>query len=282
MTNSERLQKIISRAGIASRRAAEELITAGKVRVNGVVVTELGAKASPDTDRIEVDGRTIDSAGYSRPEVFILLNKPRGVMCTKSDPEGRETVMDLLPPEYSTLFSVGRLDYHTEGCLLLTNDGDLANALVHPTHHVPKVYEVKVQGELTEPALAALREGVFLDGRKTNPVDVIKLRYSQTGQNTWYQFVLTEGKNRQIHRMLEVVGFRVVRLRRVSMGPIELGNLPIGRYRTLNEQEVASLRNAAGMNERGRQPRQTPRSPRGAKRGPQASSSRPARSKVSR
>ncbi len=241
----ERLQKIIAAAGIASRRKAEELIAGGLVAVNGQVVTELGSKADPEHDHIRVRGKLLH--GPERRH-YLLLNKPRGYVSTVSDPEGRKTVLDLVRGINARLFPIGRLDYHSEGLLLLTNDGELAQRLTHASFHVPKTYLVKVSGRPSDDALGRLRAGVTLPaepGRraraaKTAPA-VIKL--FKDAPNPWYEVTLHEGRNRQIHRMFERVGHHVEKIKRVRYGPLELDVEP-GAFRRLTPAEVNKLRRA--------------------------------------
>jgi 23S rRNA pseudouridine2605 synthase len=240
---AERLQKIIAAAGIASRRRAEALITSGRVAVNGQVITELGTKADPEHDHIRVDGKLL--RGPQR-HIHILLNKPKGYVTTVSDPEGRPTVMNLLTGLKTRVYPVGRLDYASEGLLLLTNDGDLAARLMKAASHVPKTYMVKVSGQPDEPALNRLRAGVSIPtdkGRrvKTGPA---KIRTIREATNPWYEVTLMEGRNRQIRRMFEQVGHHVEKIKRVRYGPLELDVHP-GEYRHLTPQEVARLRAAA-------------------------------------
>lgn len=258
MSDPERLQKIIARAGIASRRKAEELIRAGRVRVNGAVVRELGASADADVDRIEIDGRPI-AASSSTTRLVLLMHKPRSTMCTHSDPEGRPTVFELLDPGLGRLLPVGRLDYGSEGALLLTNDGAIAQALTHPRHAVPKVYEVKLQGRLTPDDTRRLEEGMLLDGTKTQPAVVEEMKQTKTGKATWYRVVLTEGHNRQIRRMLEALHHRIQRLRLMSVGPIELGDLRAGAWRPLEPGELRALEQATGAGPQRKAPARKPR-----------------------
>ena len=207
----ERLQKILAQAGVASRRTAEQLIAGGRVRLNGRIVTEAGVKADPRRDRIELDGKRLVG---ERP-AYYLLHKPREVVTTMSDPEGRPTIADLVSRIPERVFPVGRLDFHTSGALLLTNDGDMSQALLHPRKHVPKTYIAKIAGELPLKALQALREGVVLDdGHKTAKSNTFVVN-AERG-NTWIQITITEGKNRQIHRMLEALGYTVQRLARTT------------------------------------------------------------------
>lgn len=240
-----RLQKILSAAGIASRRAAETLIQEGRVSVNGATITELGTKADPETDDIRVDGRRVKLPSRRR---YILLYKPRGYITTRSDPERRPTVMDLLVKggvrEY--VYPVGRLDYDSEGLLILTNDGDLAAKLTHPRHGVPREYEVRVRGVPDRHALERLAKGVTLDGRQTAPVEVALARVIEgaDGPGAILSFVIQEGRNRQVRRMCDAVGHPVVRLRRVRIGPIADGRIRPGDFRDLSPVEVATLKSS--------------------------------------
>ena len=239
---AERLQKIIAAAGVASRRKAEGLITSGRVAVNGKTVTELGAKADPERDHIRVNGKLL--RGPERP-VYLLLNKPKGFVTTVSDPEGRPTVMNLLAGVKGRVYPVGRLDYGSEGLLLFTNDGGLAQRLMKAASHVPKTYLVKVSGKPAEEEIAKLRSGVSIpaeEGRRVKTAPA-KIRVIKDAANPWYEVTLTEGRNRQIRRMFEQVGHHVEKIRRVRYGPLEL-DVPPGRYRQLKPQEVARLRAA--------------------------------------
>jgi 23S rRNA pseudouridine2605 synthase len=240
---SERLQKIISAAGIASRRKSEQLITGGLVSVNGQVVTELGSKADLEVDHIRVNGKLLKGA---ERHVYILMNKPKGYVTTLNDPERRPTVMDLLHGVGARVYPVGRLDYASEGLLLLTNDGDFANFLMKAASHVPKTYMVKVAGKPSPDGLMKLRTGLFIPsergGRvKTAPAKIVPIRESD---NPWYEVTLIEGKNRQIRRMFEAVGHHVEKIKRVRYGPLELDVKP-GKFRRLTPQEVTKLKSAA-------------------------------------
>jgi 23S rRNA pseudouridine2605 synthase len=242
---SERLQKIIAAAGIASRRKAEELITSGRVQVNGQTVTELGTKADPDRDHIRVNGKLLHGA---QRHVYLLLNKPKGFVTTVSDPEGRPTVMSLVRGVGSRVYPVGRLDYASEGLLLMTNDGTLAHRLMKAASHVPKTYVVKVSGQPKEDAIAKLRGGLSIatdDGKRvrTSPA---KIRIVKEAANPWYEVTLIEGRNRQIRRMFEEVGHHVEKIKRVKYGPLTL-DVPPGKFRTLSVQEVDRLRTASGQ-----------------------------------
>jgi 23S rRNA pseudouridine2605 synthase len=235
----ERLQKILSQAGIASRRQAEKIIVEGRVVVNGATVTELGSKADIDRDHIKVDGKLIHAPKH---QLYIVLYKPNNTMTTVSDPEGRATVMDLLHGLKERVYPVGRLDYHSEGLLLLTNDGELANAITSAATHLPKTYVVKVNGALTVDQEQKFREGVPIDGRRTLPAG---LRMVRTGDNPWYEVKLFEGRNHQIRMMFKHFGRLVEKLRRVRIGPIELGPLKPGEFRHLSTEEVQKLKRAA-------------------------------------
>jgi pseudouridine synthase len=232
-----RLQKLLAEAGVASRRAAERLIVAGRVRVNGVPVTELGAHADPARDSIEVDGRPIPRAG---PKRYVLLHKPRGFLTTRVDPRGRPRVFDLVPELGVRLYSVGRLDFDAEGLLLLTNDGALTYRLTHPRHGVRRVYHVLVEGRLGPDVLAALERGVVLEDGPARVDRVRRLRGAGLGLN-WVELSLSEGRYREVKRLCRAVGLVVQRLRRVAFGPIELGELPLGQWRELTPAEVERL-----------------------------------------
>jgi 23S rRNA pseudouridine2605 synthase len=245
----ERLQKILSQAGVASRRQSEKIILEGRVMVNGKVVTELGSKADFETDHIKVDGRLLRPP---KRQVYIALNKPDSTVTTVSDPEGRTTVMELLKGVKERVYPVGRLDYHSEGLLLLTNDGEMANAITSAATHLTKVYVVKVTGTLTTDQEEQFRRGVPLSGKRTMPAG---LQLIKEGDNPWYEVKLTEGRNQQIRLMFKHFGFLVEKLRRVKVGPIELGPIKPGQYRHLTDEEVQKLKRAI---ERGRsgKPRQ--------------------------
>jgi len=240
----ERLQKFMAQAGVASRRKCEELILAGHVRVNGRVERELGSKIDPLTDRIELDGKTLSAEVR---HVYLLLYKPQQVISAASDPEGREVVTDLVPREYGRLYPVGRLDWDSEGMVILTNDGALTHLLSHPKHEVSKNYLVKIRGlvKANDPRIDQLRGGVTLDdGEKTQPCDIFF--DSDTGKHSWFLVGLREGKNRQIRRMFEAVGLTVTKLKRISYGPIQLGDILPGEFRRLEDEEVEALYKAAG------------------------------------
>jgi len=236
---TERLQKVLAHAGIASRRAAERLMLAGRVTVNGKIATELGVKVDPQRDAIKVDGHRIGPAPSRR--TYLAFHKPRGVVTTMSDPEGRPTVRDYLRGVRPRLFPVGRLDYDSEGLLLLTDDGTLARDLMHPSRGVEKTYAVKVKGQPENDVIIRLRRGVTVEGRRTGPAQV---RIVRRGDNAWLQVTIAEGRNRQVRKMLQAVGHPVQRLRRIRYGGVELGALPVGGLRALTEAEIAQLRRA--------------------------------------
>jgi 23S rRNA pseudouridine2605 synthase len=236
-----RLQKLIAEAGIVSRRHAEGLISAGDVTVNGKVVTTLGAKADPEKDHIKVKGRLINPRLERRQKIYVLLNKPKGYLTSLADPEDRPLVTDLVPASLGRLHPVGRLDFNTEGLLLLTNDGELTNFITSARNKVKKVYDVKVKGVPTEKAIERLRRGVTLDdGARSAPVQ-IKEVYA-TATNAWYEVVLHEGRNQQIRRMFEVIGHTVVKLRRSAIGFLRDEKLRAGHFRLLTPEEIARLK----------------------------------------
>jgi 23S rRNA pseudouridine2605 synthase len=242
------LQKILARAGIASRRKAEELITAGRVTVNGRIAT-LGERADAAADAIKVDGKRVQPAGGHHH--YLLLNKPKGVMTTVNDPEGRPTVMDFVPPKFrKALVPVGRLDFQTEGLLLLTDDGEFAEHLSHPRYGSKKTYLVKVSGTPDQESLDKLRAGIVLDGHRTSPCVIRPARPTRPrgggrdpeGESSWYAVELFEGRTRQIREMFQRIGAPVQKLRRVAIGPLRDPELPLGAVRELTEAEVERLR----------------------------------------
>jgi pseudouridine synthase len=234
----QRLQKILAQAGLASRRAAEKLIQDGRVSVNGVTVREMGTKADPAQDDIKVDGRRLRARQRAR---YILLNKPAGYVSTRVDPQRRPTVIDLLQGVREYVYPVGRLDYDTEGLLLLTNDGDLAAHLTHPRHGVERAYEARVAGIPDNAALQQLRHGIPLDGRRTLPADVTLLNPGRSGDGV-LRLTIREGRNRQVRRMCEAVGHPVRALRRVRIGPLEDRRLKPGQWRELEDEEIRALK----------------------------------------
>jgi len=236
-----RLQKWLSMAGVASRRKAEEMIQDGRVRVNGAVVTELGAKADPARDVLEVDGKIVET---TQKKVYIMLHKPEGVVTTVTDPFGRPTVMDLVPSDVR-LFPVGRLDQDTGGLLLMTNDGEWAQKLTHPKHEIKKTYVAVVKGIPTNENLRKLRNGIVIEGKKTAPAQVrlyenIPVKGEKT-QNAKLIITIHEGRNRQVRNMCEAIGHKVISLKRVMVGGLELGNVAKGKWRYLTPKEVRNV-----------------------------------------
>jgi len=236
----QRLQKLIAAAGVASRRHAEELIAAGRVTVNGEVIKELGTKADPEKDHIKVNGKLINPQLKSREKVYVLLNKPKGCLSSVSDPEGRPLVTELLPPSLGKVHPVGRLDFNTEGLLLLTNDGDFTNYVTAARNRVEKVYEVKVKGVPAETGIARLRRGITLeDGTRTAPAKITKLHETQT--NAWYEVSLHQGRNQQVRKMFELIGHSVLKLRRTRIGILRDERLKPGHWRLLSPGEVSRI-----------------------------------------
>jgi 23S rRNA pseudouridine2605 synthase len=254
----ERLQKILAAAGLGSRREAEEWIAEGRVRVNGAVVT-LGDRADPERDSVKFDGRPVRPRRTRR---YLLLNKPRGYITTTDDPERRQTVLDLVPEGLRGLKPIGRLDVQSEGLLILTDDGDFAQAVSHPSRGVGKEYEVKVSGVPTEAELGRVRRGLPIDGRRAAPCQIDRMRRTRgPGEgNTWLRVVLHEGRSRQVRRMFEMIGHSVLKLRRTAIGPLRDPRLRPGEFRPLTEGEVARLKAPAS-----RRPGTSPR--RGRTRG---------------
>jgi len=251
MHAAQRLQKVLSQAGVASRRLAEELIVQGRVQVNGRTVTELGTKADPDSDEIRVDGRRIHTQKRKR---YILLNKPRGYITSRNDPEQRPTVMDLIRGVNEYIYPVGRLDYDSEGLLLLTNDGELAARLTHPRHEVDKVYHARVRGTPDDHAIDRLEKGVTIEGRRTAPakarvLDPPRKPGTGPGEQTTIELAIHEGRQRQVRKMFDAIGHPVVRLKRVRIGPIADPDIPPGHWRELRPAELAALQRSAGLAE---------------------------------
>lgn len=239
----ERLQKYLAHAGIGSRRSCEELIVQGKVKVNGQVVTALGTKIDPHKDIVQINGKTVQK---KERKVYIVLNKPTGYVTTSKDPQGRPTVLDLIKEKETRIYPVGRLDFETEGLLLLTNDGELAYRLTHPKYKVKKVYHVLVKGVPEEKSLQILRKGVLLDDGMTQPAEVKVLK---RGNNTaLLELTIHEGKNRQVRRMCEAIKHPVIKLKRIKVGFLTLGSLPKGKYRELSVQEIRQLKKSLGLN----------------------------------
>jgi len=235
-----RLQKFLAEAGIASRRASEEIIRAGRVTVNGQRVTELGSRVDPHADEVAVDRVPVKA----KRKLYLLLNKPKGYICSRNDPERRPTVFELIPPDWRNLYPVGRLDYNTEGLIFLTNDGDFALRITHPRYEVAKKYLATVHGRVDAEILRRLTHGVFDEGEK---LQADRARVLKTGAgSSLVEVVLREGKNREIRRLFETLGFPVEHLKRVQIGPIKLSELPVGRWRALTESEIKSLLGESG------------------------------------
>ncbi|NLG38076.1 MAG: rRNA pseudouridine synthase [Clostridiales bacterium] len=233
-----RLQKYLARCGVASRRKCEDIIASGRVRVNENIVSTHGVQVEPGQDTVYLDGKML-----SLPEVarYIVLNKPAGVIVSDGDPQGRRTVMDLLAGAFpERIFPVGRLDYDTEGVLLLTNDGDFANAVAHPKHEIEKRYYAEAAGAISDAKLEALRKGIVLDGRKTAPARILNVR--RTPSATYFSIVIHEGRNRQIRRMVEGIGHHIRYLRRDQVGPVTLAGLAAGQWRNLTSLEIKKLK----------------------------------------
>jgi pseudouridine synthase len=233
----ERIQKILAKAGIASRREAERMVIEGRVLVNGKVVEALGFKADPSKDHIKVDGKRLTPF---EPKVMLLLNKPRGYLSTVKDPKGRPTVLDLLKNVKWRIYPVGRLDFDAEGLLLLTNDGDLAHLLSHPRFSIPKTYLVKVAGIPEEKRLTRLKRGVMLEDGRAKAVSCSLIRERE--KNSWIRVVVTEGRNHLVKRMFSAIGATVLKLKRIEYGPIQLGDLPFGEFRYLTPEEAEKLK----------------------------------------
>ena len=240
-----RLQKFIADCGITSRRKAEDLISRGQVKVNGEVIRELGSKVFPAIDAVEVDGEMADLKSVKK--IYLLMNKPRSVMTTMNDPEGRKTVLDFCMEISERIYPVGRLDYLSEGLLLLTNDGDIANSIIHPKSNVVKVYEIKVFGAINQFLLKNLRAGASLDGIKTKPISVRIIKQLKT--KTWLEFRISEGKNREIRKICETYGVVVDKLKRVAIGGLTVEGIAPGGYRLMSKR---NLLGAIGINEDGK------------------------------
>jgi 23S rRNA pseudouridine2605 synthase len=237
----ERLQKLIAEAGIASRRHAEELISSGRVTVNGERITQLGFKADPASDHIKISGRLINPLLSQRKNVYVVLNKPKGYLTSMQDPQRRPLVTHLIPPTLGRLHPVGRLDFNTEGLLLLTNDGEFTNLITSVTNRISKVYQVKVKGVPTDSAIQRLRRGISIGkGQRTAPVEARRLRVTKT--NSWFEIILHEGRNQQIRRMFEAIGHSVLKLKRIRIGNLEDSKLRPGEWRTLTEKELRGFK----------------------------------------
>ena len=231
-----RLQKYLASCGVASRRTSETMITEGRVSVNGLTVTELGTQVDELTDVVQVDGMIVTP---EKEKHYLIYNKPVGEVTTAFDPEGRPTVMDRFVDYPVRLFPVGRLDYDSEGLLLLTNDGDLMNRLLHPSFEIPKSYLTKVSNSVSDEEMKTLRKGVMIEGRMTSPASVRLIRHDTF--STDLLITIHEGRNRQVRKMIDAIGHQVVRLKRVRFGPLQLGDLPSGMWRKLTDDEIAKL-----------------------------------------
>ena len=236
------LQRYLAQCGVASRRKCEEIIASGRVTVNGEQIVQMGFEVDEEKDSVTVDGKTVTPVML---HTYWLMHKPRGVMTTLYDPQGRKTIVDLLPGGAPRLFPVGRLDYDTSGLLLLTDDGDLSFALMHPRHRIYKTYCARIAGKLTPEQAQRLREGLPLDGRMTAPAKVRILRSNAIYSDI--EIAIREGRNRQIRRMCEAVGHEVVSLERTAMGPLTLGTLPIGAVRPLTDEELRQIKQVCGL-----------------------------------
>lgn len=268
-----RLQVVLARAGVASRRASEALIREGEVKVNGRVVTELGTRVE-EGDHVTVHGKALRSP---QAHCYVLLNKPREVVTTARDPEGRRTVLDFVPALKARVWPVGRLDYHSEGLVILTNDGELTQALTHPSRHVPRVYHAKIDGSLGPEARAQLRKGVRLQGHLTGPIEARPLRdATHSEDHAWIEVIVHEGRYHLVREALARVGHPVSRLKRVAFGPLKLGRTPAGAARDLLASEVEALKKACRA---GKPPLPAPARARPASRQLSASSSRPTRTR---
>jgi 23S rRNA pseudouridine2605 synthase len=239
----QRIQKILAQMGVASRRKAEELIDEGRVTVNGRMA-EIGMKADSDRDHIKVDGKLLTR---KEPKVYLIFNKPKGVVTSLSDPEGRPTIKDFLQRVKYRVFPVGRLDYDSEGLLLITNDGDFAQLLLHPSHEIPKTYMVKIKGVIDDKSIEKLRHGVRLEDGMTAPARVKRIRLGKASENNqWLEVIIHEGKKRQVRRMLEKSGHDVLKLKRIAINGLKLGNLKPGEVRPLTPEEVQRIKDEAG------------------------------------
>ncbi|MEI6429460.1 MAG: pseudouridine synthase [Pseudanabaena sp. ELA607] len=236
-TMAQRLQKIISQYGLASRREAEQWIHQGRVKVNGQVVRELGTKADPTIDQIQVNQITLKPQPPEK--IYLLLNKPLGIVSTRHDPEGRPTVLDLLPPQYQHLYPVGRLDYNSSGALILTNDGDFAEYLMHPRHYITKTYVAWLKGQPTDEDLQQWADGIMLGSKRTLPAELEILAQEESA--TQIQIILREGRNRQIRRVAEALGYTLLSLHRTAIGSVSLGDLRRGSYCSLKKGEIEAL-----------------------------------------
>ncbi len=237
-----RLNKFLSQAGVASRREADRMITEGRVSVNNTVVEQLGVQIDPARDSVRVDGRKVK---LEREEIYILLNKPAGYLVTLEDPFKRPTILDLLPRPKKRVFPVGRLDLNSEGLLLITNNGELANRLMHPRYGIKKVYEVKIKGNPPQKSLQKLEKGIHIDGKRTAPAKVIRLGSDQ--KRAKIRIELIEGRKREVRRMFEAIGYDLFSLKRINYAGIKIGTLKKGEWRYLKPSEIKSLKERVGL-----------------------------------
>jgi pseudouridine synthase len=238
-----RLNKFIAEAGICSRRQADLLIKSGRVSLNGKIITELGIKINTAKDIVTIDNKIISI--QNQPFIYLILNKPRGILTTVKDPFNRPTVMNLIHDMRERVYPVGRLDQDSEGLLLFTNDGELANRLIHPRHKIKKLYQVWVQGQPTASDIEHLRQGIPIDSRMTLPCRIQRLHTDET--STQFEIEIREGRKRQIRRMFQAIGHEVIRLKRIQIGPIKLGRLPVGKWRYLREYEIQAIKKETGI-----------------------------------
>ncbi len=232
-----RIQKAIADAGLVSRREAESLILQQRVKVNGRVITQIGFRVDPYRDVIEVDSKKIN---LFIPKVYFLFNKPQGVICSLKDEKGRKKVIDFLPSFPFKIYPVGRLDYNSEGLIILTNDGELANKILHPSYRIEKIYRVKITGTLTREKINLLRSGIFIEGVRIKP---LWIKIIKVNRNTWLELSIVEGKKHEIRRLFKAIGHFVMRLKRIGIGPIRDSNLKLGQFRQLTEKEIKILKN---------------------------------------
>jgi 23S rRNA pseudouridine2605 synthase len=251
-----RLQRFLAQCGLGSRRECEELITAGRVSIDGDLVTELGTKVDPAQQSVELDGEPLKL----EKKRYYLLNKPSGFLCTRRDPQGRRTVFDLFSDQGPRLFTVGRLDENTTGLLLVTNDGDLAQKLAHPRYRIYRTYKAQIAGHPGREVFQQLKQGLFFTEGKFRVHNVKPLK--KQGKSTWVEITMTEGQNREIRRLFARVGHKVMKLERIGFGPIRLGRVPLGQYRELRRDELARLHDLIARNQSDGPPQKPPRKPR--------------------
>ena len=254
-----RIQKFLSEAGICSRRSAEKWLLQGRITVNGQVLSQVGERIDPETDTVEVDGKVVEKT--ERETLVIALHKPPAYLCSERDPQERRTVYDLLPEDLPRVFSIGRLDWHSEGLLLFTNDGELSNAMMHPSTQILREYEVKVKGHPTKRAIATVAKGFMDEGHRIVPIELTYLRRTQ--KNCWYRVVLSEGRYHEVRRLFELGELQVLRLKRTSYGSVELRRLELGESRQLSTSEVQLLKDICniGLQKRRRGARPEPLGP---------------------